>query len=99
MTEARAGDFVDVRLSVGRSRDELLCLGHRRIKEALEGWIRQALFNLQSMTGAMLYVLDKGITVYRLTAERLENHPLRNPTKKIARQTASTSEQASSRNA
>jgi restriction endonuclease S subunit len=47
----------------------------------------------------MLYVLDKGISVDRLTVERLENLPLKNPRKKIARRIASISDKASSRNA
>jgi hypothetical protein len=99
VTEAGAGDLVDARLSVVRSREDPLCLDHLRFEEALEGWMRRVLFNLQWMTGVMLYVLDTGISVGRLTAERLENHPLKNARKKIARPIASISDQASSRNA
>ena len=79
----RRGDLVCSHPAIGRGNTPLR-LDQLGLQQPLKRWIKRALFHLQQVPGSLLDVLNQGVSVGGFAAQRIEDHHLECPGKKIA---------------
>ena len=81
--DARRGDAVGADAAVAGGGFPL-GLDEIVFQHALQGGVERALFHLQQLVGTLLDVLDEGVAVHGLAAERLEDHHLQRAAEEVA---------------
>ena len=85
VTQAGFGDLVDPHATIGGRRNRPLGPDEFCFEQPLQGRIQRTLLDLEEVVGALLDVLNEGISVGSLAAEGFENHHLERTRKQIAR--------------